>query len=616
MSVDNITRPGHITLLCFGLDATNMRKQPWHSAWGIAQGLQQNGFDVAVITDAPTPPSSDSIRVVRVDAIYRNNKPSQQLLSVLAQLQPQRVIVTAGTQELLHPQRFALNVPVTLLFANQRFERHELQRLSPADWRREWRMLKMPLLQSLLPAFLLRRQIRLAGIAHLLFLSEAAQKRHGNAGLAPGSVVRPRIGHEFLPSAAAKQRNAQNEPVLCFFGSPLLLRGAHDLISSFAHACRAGLQARLALYIRADDDYTRARATEIKRHIDISAADVKHRIDYVDKRLTPPMLADKLAAADVFVLPFKITVSDVPLVVIEAAMQGKPVLTFDTPGVSEWRAAFANITLCQPNKLAAAMQRAATQPMQPPQDPAQWTNWQTALAPFAQALRQTPDLSSLLRYRMVCMIGIDGCGKSTLLTQLSEQLGLQQQAHGYVWSRFRNYLSKPLLALTRLTGHNRKIEINGVCIGLHEFAGNRFLSRLFLLLQKCDMWLDITLRYRPRLHHGLILGDRCQLDTLVDLAIDTGMDDKIFGRYGSTVLGWLPQPALIIMVTRNVDSARASRPDIATDPFYERRTQLYERLARTFDLPVLKNDGSIAQSLLQLCHLAKDNHHGQPSTRL
>lgn len=616
MNTDNTKFPMRIALVCFGLDAANLRKQPWHSVWGIAQGLQQNGCEVTVITDATKPPSSDSIRVMHVDAIYQHNQPSQQLQNVLVQLQLDRVIVTAGTQELLRPQRFAFNAPVTLLLANQRFERRELQRLSPGDWRREWRMLKMPLLQSLLPAFLLQRQVRRAGVAHLLFLSDAAQKRHGNAGLAPGSVVRPRIGSEFLPSALSTQRPVHREPVLCFFGSPLLLRGAHDVISAFAQACRAGLQARLALYIRADDAYTRERAIEIKRHIDNCAADCKHRIDYIDARLTPQMLAEKLAAADVFVLPFKITVSDVPLVVIEAAMHGKPVLTFDTPGVSEWRAVFSNITLCQPHQLAAAMQRAVTQTVQPPQDPAQWTNWQAALVPFAHALRQTPDISALLRYRMVCLIGIDGCGKSTLLTQLSEQLSLQQQMHGYVWSRFRNYLSKPLLALTRLTGHNRKVEINGVRIGLHEFASNRFLSRLFLLLQKCDMWLDIALRYRPRLRHELILGDRCPLDTLVDLAIDTGMDNTIFGDYGSRVMRWLPQPALVVMVTRNTDNARSSRPDIVADPFYERRMQLYERLARTFNLPVLQNDGSITQSLLQLCHIAKDNHHGQPATRL
>ncbi len=615
MSTDNAPAPMRIVMVCFGLDTANLRKQPWHSAWGIAQGLQHNGLEIAVITDTATPPSSDSIRVIHIDTIYRDNRPSPQLLRALAQLQPHRVIVVAGTQELLRPQRFVLPAPVTLLLANQLFELKELRRLTPVEWQHEWRMLKTPLLQSLLPAALLRRQISRARVAHLLFLSEAAQKRHASAGLAPGSVVRPCIGGEFLPRVTVHDSSSR-EPVLCFFGSPLLLRGAHAVIKAFARARHAGLRARLALYIRADDAYTRARAEEIRQHISRCDADCRSRIDYVDDSLAPAALATRLTDADVFVLPFKLTVSDVPLVVIEAALHGKPVLTFDTPGVSEWRAAFPNIMLCQPRELASAMQRAANSPVHAPQNPAQWTDWQMALAPLAQAMRQPLDVSALLRYRMVCLIGVDGCGKSTLLAQLSEQLGLQQHAHGYVWSRFRNYVSKPLLALTRLTGHNRKVEINGVRIGLHEFAGNRLLSRAFLLLQQCDMWLDIALRYRPRLRKAMVLGDRCPLDTLVDVAVDTGMDDHVFGSYGRAVMRWLPQPALIVMVTRNADDARASRPDIAADPFYQRRVLLYERLARTFDLPVLQNDGGIAQALLQLSQIARNHNHGQIAARL
>lgn len=615
MSTSNVSTQAHIVIVCFSLEKANLHKQPWHSAWGIALGLQQNGLKITIITDASTHPSHDSMRVIRIDAIYRNNQPSPQLRQAVLQLRPQRIIFISGTQELLHPQRFELEAPVTLLLANQLFELKELHRLTPADWRREWRMLKLPLLQSLLPAALLRRQIARSRVTHLLFLSEAAQKRHASAGLPPGSVVRPRISGGLLPQHTA-HRSSNCEAVLCFFGPPLLLRGAHAVIKAFARACHAGLRARLALYIRVDDAYTRERTEEIRQHINRCDPDCRSRIDYVDDCLSPAALTRRLAGADVFVLPFKLTVSDVPLVVIEAALHGKPILTFDTPGISEWRAAFSNIMLCQPRDLASAMQRVVTNPVKPPLNPAQWTDWQVATTPLAQAILLPLDVSALQRYRMVCLIGIDGCGKSTLLAQLSEQLGLQQHAHGYVWSRFRNYLSKPLLALARLTGHNRKIEIDGVRIGLHEFADNRLLSRMFLLLQKYDMWLDIALRYRPRLRKAMVLADRCPLDTLVDVAIDTDMDDHIFGSYGRTVMRWLPQPSLIVMVTRNANDARASRPDISADPFYQRRESLYQRLARTFNLPVLQNDGSIAQGLLQLSQIARNNNHDQTAARL
>jgi len=617
--------PRHITLVCFALNAAQLHKQPWHSVWGIAHGLRQNGFAISLVTDAATPPVSESVQVVTVDRLYDGATPSLQLLDALQSLNPDRIIVTAGTQELLRPQRFALGAPVSLLLANQRFLTHELRRLRLAEWRHEWRMLKMPLVQSLLPAPLLRWGAKKAAVSHLVYLSEAAQKRHADAGLAPGSVIQPRVNAEFLPtetlsttpSMNTATTAANNGKVFCHFGSPLLLRGVKDVVSAFVLACAQGLEGKLKLYLRVDDDYTRQRAAEIRQHIETVATAYMQRIDCVERKLSPSELNVELSQADVFVLPFKLTVSDVPLVVIEAAMSGKPVITFDTPGVSEWRRVFPNIILSSPKELAVTMQRAATASVPVATDMQQWTDWKLALAPLSGALRQPLDCSALRRYRMICLIGIDGSGKSTLLAKLSEQLGLQQIAHGYIWSRFRNYLSKPLLALTRLSGHNRKVVIDGVRMGLHDFADPPWLAHLFLLLQKCDMRLDMELRYRPQLsQQDMILGDRCPLDTLVDLAIDTGMEDKILGNYGKQIFAALPQPALIVMVTRDAEATRKSRPDIAADPNYARRATLYNKLAAGFGLPVLHNNGTIEQSLSQLCEIARNPTDAQFAARL
>lgn len=610
-SQDIVTAPRHIAIVCFGLEATHLRKQPWHSVWGIAHGLQQNGFSVSLITNAQTPPTSDVLRIIAIDRLYDNNAPSPQLLHELQSLTPDRIVVVGGTQELLRAQRFALNAPVSLLLANQRFSWQELRRLTLMEWLTEWRMLKIPLIQSVLPAFVLRHGLSTTGIAHLVYLSEAAQKRHASDGLPPGSVIRPRVCSEFLP-VPLQQKSvtvARANTIFFYFGSPLLLRGVKDVITAFLQACHDGMIARLALYIRVDDDYTTQRAAEIRHHIDTHAGIYKNRIAYHDEKLSTQALSDELAKADIFVLPFKVTVSDVPLVVIEAAMRGKPVITFDTPGISEWRQTFSNIIVSVPPLLARVMQQTATKSQAITLlNPAVWADWKTAMAPLTQALHNPLDCNALDNFRMICLIGVDGCGKTTLLARLSEQLGLSLRKHGYIWSRFRNYLSKPFLCLMRMTGHNRKVVINGVRIGLHEFAGNVLISSIFLLLQKCDMWLDIQLRYRPRLAHGLVLGDRCPLDTLIDLAIDTGRDEQIFDTYGKNLFAALPQPALIVMITRDASTSLANRPDIAADSHYSRRVALYQKMANAFGIPVLRNNGSIEQSLEQLCQIAR-NHY-------
>ena len=62
---------------------------------------------------------------------------------------------------------------------------------------------------------------------------------------------------------------------------------------------------------------------------------------------------------------------------------------------------------------------------------------------------------------LICITGVDGSGKTSLTNWLLEYLAEQDYKVESVWSRFNNYLSKPLLALTRITGHNHRSNIDG-----------------------------------------------------------------------------------------------------------------------------------------------------------
>ena len=97
-----------------------------------------------------------------------------------------------------------------------------------------------------------------------------------------------------------------------------------------------------------------------------------------------------------------------------------------------------------------------------------------------------PAAAGFARYRLVALAGVDGGGKTYLLQALQRRLDEAGVPHRHVWSRFRNYLSKPLLALARLTGHNRKEEMAGVRTGYHDFVGRPWLAWPFLCLQVVD----------------------------------------------------------------------------------------------------------------------------------
>ena len=78
---------------------------------------------------------------------------------------------------------------------------------------------------------------------------------------------------------------------------------------------------------------------------------------------------------------------------------------------------------------------------------------------------------------------------------------------------------------------------------------------------------------------GVILADRCIYDTLVDLAVDTGLDDVVFGPLGHWLARRLPAPHLAVVLNRPVAAIRADRPDVLLDRNFARRRALYRRLA-------------------------------------
>ncbi len=95
------------------------------------------------------------------------------------------------------------------------------------------------------------------------------------------------------------------------------------------------------------------------------------------------------------------------------------------------------------------------------------------------------------------------------------------------------------------------------------------------------------------------------LDTLVDLAIDTGLDDLVLDRLGPRLTALLPGPRLVVLVSRSPRLIRESRPDALLDRNFARRRALYRRLAEAYGIPVVENDGPPKAALDQILRLAR-----------
>lgn len=571
-------------VICFGFEQDRLRRQPWHVARGIALGLQHRGREVTLITDAGSPPEDECFAVIAVDRLFLDDQPTPALCRQLRAIGPERVFVVIGAHELLHGGRFRLGPATWLVLASGRFRPGEILRLGPIDLWRERRLLGLVLLGSLVPGAMLRRGLARSGAAGLVFSSKETLDRFARLGVGPGVQLVPQV--EPVPATPIRV-GPRGTATILYAGPPLALRGAVLALRAFERCRAQGLDARLVLLLRPDGD-ARAMARLVRL---VERSRWRADVTVVREMLTAAELRQHLAAADVHLLPFRLTVSDAPLVVIEAGLTGRPVVVLDLPGVGEFARAFGGIVARHARTLPAALAEACERrPRRPPAAEA-WTRWERAVTPLLELGPAGPE-----RLRAIALIGIDGAGKTTLVQALRERLDAAGHPTIHVWSRFRNYLSKPLLGLARLTGHNRRLVLAGVTVGLHQFEGVWWLARPFLALQRLDLHLDAWCRVRPAAWRGLVVMDRCLLDQLVDVAADTGLHAQIIDELAPRLFDLLPQPARIVLVDREPVLIGRSRPDALADPRLLLRRQLYHRLAERLSLPVIANDGTLAEA--------------------
>jgi thymidylate kinase len=543
-----------------------------------------------LITDADDAPVDRPYKVLRTSSLFDGSTVSDELRHSIARFQPDQILIVTGAARMARMPPLQLGAPVSLIMASPRLRVRELLRLGLAGLWRERALLARPLLEALLPGRVLKRGFQRSGAADIVYLSEAARTRYMQAGLPAGRRLVPQVA-----AALPTRPRADVLPTVVYLGPPLEARGADLAVAAFEHAVTLGLRARLLMLLRPDAETDRGATARLVGRC--AASPCRALIACETHDLPADELRRRIAASHAFLLPFRVTISEVPLVLIEAGLSGRPVVVLDTSGVTELAHAFGGIVADSPEALPAALIEACRRRDPSPVDPAAWTRWDLAV----QTLLAPPS-SPMPQLAMIALSGVDGSGKTRLAGLMLDRLAIAGIPHRQVWSRFRNYLSKPLLAVTRLTGHNRKEMVGKVRTGYHDFARNPLLAWGFLALQSIDLTLDILIRFRLR-RKGTIVADRCAIDSLVDLAIDTGLDEVVLDRLGPRLLRLMPQPLLAVVVERSPALIATQRPDALADRHFARRRALYARLAERLRLPVLRNDASLEAAMSELSQL-------------
>ncbi len=197
--------------------------------------------------------------------------------------------------------------------------------------------------------------------------------------------------------------------------------------------------------------------------------------------------------------------------------------------------------------------------------------------------------------KVIYIMGIDGSGKTTV----SEHLAKQLRARGYtvhvLWLRFNHVITKPLLGLCRILGFTRYEIHDGIKVGYHDFYRSKTISWLFIMFQYLDAVRIKYLKVLPKIRSGknVLILDRYVYDILIDVMVDTRMDQLGKGKVGRAFKALIPEGTLSVLIDRDLGKVLEVRPEGQVDDNFEHRYRFYKELAFDPSVNTVTNDASL-----------------------
>jgi len=202
---------------------------------------------------------------------------------------------------------------------------------------------------------------------------------------------------------------------------------------------------------------------------------------------------------------------------------------------------------------------------------------------------------------LIYIVGADGSGKSSLAQWLVSLLRNKHIKTTLVRSRFNNWFSKPLLALTRLTGHNYYQKIDDVLFGFHDFEKLYCTRYLFALLQVIDVNIATFCKIvKARNQFEVVVCERGPWDSLVDVIADTGLDALADNFLGKLFTSQVRADDLVFLVDRTKENIISTRHELIHDYKLDKKIFTYKRLACANGWFILNNNGCMSKTKEQI----------------
>jgi hypothetical protein len=198
-------------------------------------------------------------------------------------------------------------------------------------------------------------------------------------------------------------------------------------------------------------------------------------------------------------------------------------------------------------------------------------------------------------FTIIYLLGPDGTGKSAIAKKIGEQLSKHNHKVVHQWMRFNHLIAKLVNGLGHLTGLSEKVRYNeNVIVGYHYYYKSIVLSWLYIASTILDFFLVYPFKIVwPMITGKFIILDRFIYDILVDLMIDTGISDLHKRWPGRVLRRVLPAGSACFLLTADIETIHARKPDTAYDRTHGQRCALYKTISEDFSIEEIENNSTI-----------------------
>lgn len=196
---------------------------------------------------------------------------------------------------------------------------------------------------------------------------------------------------------------------------------------------------------------------------------------------------------------------------------------------------------------------------------------------------------------MICFCGIDGTGKTKHLRLMERRAQLLNLPHKYVVLGLPAFFSYPFLAVCRALGYTER-PINprdNQKYVQHNFYKNQAISFLYPWFYLTDFILFSFWRvYVSLFLSHIVLCDRCAIDALVDLTVETGDYSLPARLVGRLLLSLIPNNSSVLLFDVDEEEAFIRKKDTPSLAYLSQRRHIFTKLAKMLDIPLIDTSPS------------------------